>query len=1840
MAEPESNPFDLINPVAPPSDRPTLDIFYNRKGGGDFPEDKRADLAQQAAGQSAPNWLNLLNEMLPASDLNPNGGTRKRYGNLNANDLYVVDEKVDTNSGSTVQVKVPLTLEELFQTENVSTGEYGAVQKKLVLDQNGMPVANEGYENFAFDFEQTINAEQNKLAEQPVDENYNVVIAGFTGGESEYAEGNVIDRYVSNKVGLADVLKKLTPPDDPSQYTYTDAGNIEGNIHLTDPMVLQILNDELPIGNLLPELQERGRELGRLPFYVSQMYNSASNYVEKYTLNQLDWLGGFGKWKRGGLPNDVWHEEERLENSQWVSGIVKWQNEEWGNASITRETFLNDFVHKRIKERLKIAYTDQQGNYDKEAAEQYYEDNYMSVAYRPKSDVIPFAQAGSTQAYVAQQTAAKDEMGQTLVPTMLFTASDAESILNYAFTELPLHGKFGVIAAENLGFAKGVGLISKARSASAYNLLYGTLKTNKKGKVIQGHRFIKDQRYKTKDNPSGFKYPPALTDKEVHKQILLEYYESRIGKSLVGLRFFPGEALNTAGTARMGKIDADIKNRLNDVHTEISQINRRLSNAKSGTTKLTSKEISELSTTKDKLLTEATSLSWGRPESWLTLPGLSKISRSAVMQETYKGEMVVTAGQALGAEWLPYYFPELSPQAGEMFGGLATLLKLHKIATFVPRKVGGLIDHYTYNTVSRIPEDLARVLEDTKWIPFVSPGLIVNRTLDELSTEVLSKRGSRLSNRERESLKLLVGLTDHLSTDEKKQVFAHMAEVQELREKIVSFWPQEERDFISSTFSSTFAQISSLAPLQAMEGIGASLRFRDLATFNFKSMDSILKQSEQSYQQAMSGVAKLKQMARNGGVPSDRLPELNEILDLQENRLKEFELQLSGRAAEYNHAINIYKNFITGEGGIVDGYDLTEDMLDELFDLEGTLRRFMTPNDQRSFVDVDAMNPDQSQLGQLTAAKEDLDAFTKDMYDGLLESLDGIGDSVTDPLLKVKRGQIFERLYNVEMWYKKRQVKEIWKPVDAALRNQRQDIAPFVEEFLQQVSGVSDEPIHKMFSPKGRFFQGYLGKRMQSSFKQTIGKVVKNIKDEDGEPVFTAENIKILQSMAMKDPDINTPPDLTQLFFMLKNGDFEDVVKANPDLADISETLAMKIDYSDLMDLHGAITNFAYSMSKRTDGDALKQAGFAADLGNNLLDILDNPTGFDQNAVVEGSSMTAKQMIQNAKSQTQAVYYDVTSRKDSISKDIMKDQKKRSRRFPVGKKDVDISKSPTLYSYSAKSNPMYFIDNFTDSFVKYINEGKIEKNSDVVKQFLDLQGFFGQQVNGEIVFDLRKPMNQAKFKLFQKAINQSLYEKWDDLRFSALKNLPAKDDWSSQVDIAQGQFGGTLQNLKPLDETTIKRMEELQSKVFDKIKIIHAGSDGKPTQIRFIDLQGMIQNDRRLEKILASSPKARKQARDIEADFKTMESSLKEKVNARIARDKGHTKILMDAFGSGKVGNNAVTVTNNILAMTPEQLSALKSDMTSTQVTDLGGEKLEVTGARGDKPITLPATMTAEEFEMGLGNVLLEGLFEIGGYGPSGKMMWTSGNKGTKYVTSEGFTDQGLAKLQKLLDVDHPDEAVAKKAALTIEKLNVVLGEDATDALTTFARFFTLNQLQAQGVGDVKISGLMRDISPNELISRAFNLARGMVGPTYLAAELYLRVAGSHGIEVMNLALQNKEAGKLMVKMMETPANFTPKDAKDFVFILNEFVFTQLAMAGVKEINYGSDEQLQDLYYDLYREENVQTEYDSPVDYLQNRPTNILLQKNQVDKNLNKISHEYQNKLIKEQQLREQGAII
>ena len=109
----------------------------------------------------------------------------------------------------------------------------------------------------------------------------------------------------------------------------------------------------------------------------------------------------------------------------------------------------------------------------------------------------------------------------------------------------------------------------------------------------------------------------------------------------------------------------------------------------------------------------------------------------------------------------------------------------------------------------------------------------------------------------------------------------------------------------------------------------------------------------------------------------------------------------------------------------------------------------------------------------------------------------------------------------------------------------------------------------------------------------------------------------------------------------------------------------------------------------------------------------------------------------------------------------------------------------------------------------------------------------------------------------------------------------------------------------------------------------------------------------------------------------------------------------------------------------------------------------------------------------------------------------------------------------------------------------------------------------ASGAANVKygVEGVVRNISPNELISRAFNLARGMVGLPYVGAELAARLAMGKNIELIGLAIRNKEAADIMNTMMETPEKLTLDQVKKFGTLLKAHVAQELLKQGIPAVN-------------------------------------------------------------------------
>ena len=92
-----------------------------------------------------------------------------------------------------------------------------------------------------------------------------------------------------------------------------------------------------------------------------------------------------------------------------------------------------------------------------------------------------------------------------------------------------------------------------------------------------------------------------------------------------------------------------------------------------------------------------------------------------------------------------------------------------------------------------------------------------------------------------------------------------------------------------------------------------------------------------------------------------------------------------------------------------------------------------------------------------------------------------------------------------------------------------------------------------------------------------------------------------------------------------------------------------------------------------------------------------------------------------------------------------------------------------------------------------------------------------------------------------------------------------------------------------------------------------------------------------------------------------------------------------------------------------------------------------------------------------------------------------------------------------------------------------------------------------------------RGMNANEVLSRAYNIAREMVSPTYIASELAVRILKKADSDSFLLMLQNKEAAKIMEKMMYFPERVRPGEMNTFETLVLQFAATQVVAKGQRE---------------------------------------------------------------------------
>lgn len=146
------------------------------------------------------------------------------------------------------------------------------------------------------------------------------------------------------------------------------------------------------------------------------------------------------------------------------------------------------------------------------------------------------------------------------------------------------------------------------------------------------------------------------------------------------------------------------------------------------------------------------------------------------------------------------------------------------------------------------------------------------------------------------------------------------------------------------------------------------------------------------------------------------------------------------------------------------------------------------------------------------------------------------------------------------------------------------------------------------------------------------------------------------------------------------------------------------------------------------------------------------------------------------------------------------------------------------------------------------------------------------------------------------------------------------------------------------------------------------------------------------------------------------------------------------------------------------------------------------------------------------------------------------------------------------------------------QKILSVIGfsDEHIQHLEDLGRFF--EYAQGSSLARYDIYGGVRSISPNELISRAFNLARGMVSPTYVAGEFSARILISKQQELIALAAQSKEAARILSDVLQNPKAVVANDINTLAVLLKEFAATKLLQLGAKAPSYLPASDLQAAY--------------------------------------------------------------
>jgi hypothetical protein len=438
-----------------------------------------------------------------------------------------------------------------------------------------------------------------------------------------------------------------------------------------------------------------------------------------------------------------------------------------------------------------------------------------------------------------------------------------------------------------------------------------------------------------------------------------------------------------------------------------------------------------------------------------------------------------------------------------------------------------------------------------------------------------------------------------------------------------------------------------------------------------------------------------------------------------------------------------------------------------------------------------------------------------------------------------------------------------------------------------------------------------------------------------------------------------------------------------------------------------------------------------------------------------------------------------------------------------GEKKAVTDDAPTMYYYRGFRPDNLFDDiiNPLDKLMRQRPRNKEQIVDQLRNAVEDTAQAFADPVNGSLVFNLDDPDSLQAFNLLRRAVTESIQGRWFDDYIKAVRKerVGSRIGPESTYDFARSEDIATLN-----DATTIT---VTQGGVSKQVPLADMTSLYRFEQFQLADLEKGTQ--------LAKAFK----------DFQTRASQTLRRV--KNAEEEASVK-----RGNAMVNLKVLANVNDGQQFFDKYIEGVGADI----------DVLRDVFINSAKEQNIEATEAEKLFDEGVKALTFQGLLARGGYSVSPEAVEKAFD-GTEYA-AKTLTNTGA-----LLETMNRPEVR--------QNLLSMFDQEHIDYIDSIASY-----LHIEAARELVLSGGTKGLSTQEALSRAYNIARGMVSPLYVGSEVAIRIMQEMNAETLFMALDNKDSARIMDKILNFPKLVTREELDTFDTMLMTFMATHALRTG------------------------------------------------------------------------------